>query len=395
MANPEVDVHIFVAIPVYNHALTLHTLVEQVLEQYADAVAQVLVVDDGSNPPVAQDLAELDVEVLSHMHNHGKGEALLSAARWGLQRGMSHMICLDADGQHDPVDIATFIRAIQAHPDALIVGCRDFDQRGIPAASRFGRKFSNFWLRLQTGVNLKDSQSGFRAYPLFIFEELTFWTRRYNFEVEVLVRAAWAQVPLRDVDIRVYYPPGAERISHFRKGMDNWRLTLLNTHLTLRSIVPWPHRKISHLDAAKCHKSGVSAFHPLRSIRRLLQENSTPERLALASGVGVFLGALPLILCHTVTLLFVCGFFRLNKVAAVSSSQLCMPPLVPALCIEVGYYMRNGTWLTEFSLQTLGYQAVERIYEWFLGSLLVGPILGLLVGGITLVMAQRIKLAQS
>jgi hypothetical protein len=74
---------------------------------------------------------------------------------------------------------------------------------------------------------------------------------------------------------------------------------------------------------------------------------------------------------------------------------LCMPPLVPALCIEVGYYMRHGTWLTEFSLQTLGYQAVERVYEWFLGSLLVGPLLGLLVGGITLALAQRIKVAES
>ncbi|MCA1797184.1 MAG: DUF2062 domain-containing protein [Geobacteraceae bacterium] len=395
MANPEVDIRVFVAIPVYNHAATLRPLVQQVLERYSTAVAQFVVVDDGSTPPVAQDLAGLDVEVLVHRHNRGKGEALLSAAHWGLQHGMSHMICLDADGQHDPVDISTFIAAIQAHPDALIVGCRDFAQEGIPGASRFGRKFSNFWLRLQTGVNIKDSQSGFRAYPLFIFEELTFWTRRYNFEVEVLVRAAWAQVPLRDVDIRVYYPPGAERISHFRKGMDNWRLTLLNTHLTLRSIVPWPHRKISHLDTAKRSERGVSAFHPLRSIRRLLQENSTPERLALASGVGVFLGALPLILCHTVTILFVCGFFRLNKVAAVSSSQLCMPPLVPALCIEVGYYMRHRTWLTEFSLQTLGYQAVERIYEWFLGSLIVGPLLGVLAGAITLVLAQRIKTAES
>lgn len=303
----------FVAIPVYNHAATLRPLVEQVQQRYSAIVARVVVVDDGSSPPVAQHLSGLDVDVLAHESNRGKGQALLTAAHWGLKHRMSHMICLDADGQHDPVDISAFISAIQAEPDALIVGCRDFDQKGIPRASRFGRKFSNFWLRLQTGVSLKDSQSGFRAYPLFIFEELNFWTRRYNFEVEVLVRAAWAQVPLRDLDIRVYYPPGAERISHFRKGMDNWRLTLLNTHLTLRSIVPWPHRKISHLDTAGRGSHSVSALHPLRSIRRLLHENSNPERLAVASGVGVFLGALPLILCHTVTTLFVCGFFASTR----------------------------------------------------------------------------------
>ncbi|MDD2558970.1 MAG: DUF2062 domain-containing protein [Desulfuromonadaceae bacterium] len=393
MARPETDTHICVVIPVYNHAGTLRVVVEQVLERFAAVVAEILVVDDGSTVPVAAELEGLQVEMLRHERNRGKGQALISAAQWGLERGMSHMLSIDADGQHDPADMDVFIAGINAEPDALIVGHRDFEQDSIPRASRFGRKFSNFWLRLQTGVDLKDSQSGFRAYPLFIFQELNFWTRRYNFEVEVLVRSAWAGVELRDVDISVYYPPGAERISHFRGFMDNWRLTLLNTHLTLRSIVPWPHRKIKHLDAvpAPGGKATVSLLHPLRSLRRLLRENSTPSRLAVAAGVGVFLGALPLLFCHTVVILFVCGFFRLNKVAAISSSQLCMPPLVPALCIEVGYYMRKGTWLTEFSLQTLGYQALDRVYEWFLGSLLLGPLLALLVGGATLGLARLVR----
>ncbi len=205
---------------------------------------RVLVVDDGSRPPVKDSIADLPVELLQHPENRGKGAALLAAAEWGIERNFSHMVCLDADGQHDPADLPTLLAAVDEHPEAVIVGHRDFDQQAIPGSSRFGRQFSNFWLRLQTGSQLKDSQSGFRAYPLFIFQKLTFWTRRYNFEVEVLVRSAWAGVELRDVDISVYYPPGDERISHFRGFMDNWRLTLLNTHLTMRSIVPWPHRKI-------------------------------------------------------------------------------------------------------------------------------------------------------
>lgn len=386
MAIPEPSPAILVVIPVYNHAATLRQVVEGVLRHHD----QVLVVDDGSSQPLQGLIADLPVELLQHSHNRGKGAALVSAAHWGLERGFSYMISIDADGQHDVDDLPAFFAGVSQHPQALIVGHRDFAQQSIPGASRFGRQFSNFWLRLQTGSQLKDSQSGFRAYPLFVFEQLNFWTRRYNFEIEILVRSAWAGVELRDVDISVYYPPGDERISHFRGFMDNWRLTLLNTHLTLRSIVPWPHRKIFERSEQSRVKA-LSVIHPLRSIRQLLRENSSPQKLALAAAVGVVFGTLPLLFCHTIAILFVCGFFRLNKVAAISSSQLCMPPLVPALCIELGYFMRTGGWLTEFSLQTLGYQALQRLYEWFLGSLVLAPLLALVVGGITLALAQLIS----
>jgi glycosyltransferase involved in cell wall biosynthesis len=379
---------ILIVVPVYNHAATLRQVAEVALK-YHD---RVLVVDDGSTDGSAATLTGLPVELLRHPCNLGKGAALQSAAQWGLRRGMSHMISLDADGQHDPGDLPKFIAAIGETPQAVIVGHRDFAQETIPGSSRFGRKFSNFWLRLQTGSRLKDSQSGFRAYPLLIFQSLNFWTRRYNFEIEVLVRSAWAGLELRDVDISVYYPPDSERISHFRRFMDNWRLTLLNTHLTLRSIVPWPHRKLAECQAAGNDRPArFSVFCPLRSIRRLLRQNSSPMRLAVAAGVGVLLGTLPLLFCHTIAILFVCGFFRLNKIAAVSSSQLCMPPIVPALCIELGYYLRHGHWLTELSLRTLGYQALERIYEWFLGSLLLAPFLAVLVGALTYLLAQTVQ----
>ncbi|SDZ76706.1 Predicted acyltransferase, LPLAT superfamily [Desulfuromusa kysingii] len=388
MAAPDERLNSFVVVPVYNHAETLRQVVEAVLQHHP----LVLVVDDGSTDNGAANLTGLPVELLSHAQNLGKGAALCTAAEWGIKQGLTHMISIDADGQHDPADLPRFLAAVEKNRQALIVGHRDFAQQSIPGSSRFGRKFSNFWLRLQTGSQLKDSQSGFRAYPLFVFQQLNFWTRRYNFEIEILVRSAWAGVELQDVDISVYYPCGDERISHFRGFMDNWRLTLLNTHLTLRSIVPWPHRKVveTQRDGSEAIKT-LSVIHPLRSIRKLLQENSSPKQLALAAGVGVLLGTLPLLFCHTIAILFVCGFFRLNKVAAISSSQLCMPPFVPALCIEAGYFFRNGSWLTEFSMQTLGYQAAQRLYEWLLGSLLLAPLLAVAVAGITFWLATAIN----
>jgi uncharacterized protein (DUF2062 family) len=111
-------------------------------------------------------------------------------------------------------------------------------------------------------------------------------------------------------------------------------------------------------------------------------------QLALAAAMGVFLGTLPLIALHTLVIILAATYFRLNKVAALASSQLCMPPVVPALCIEVGYLLRHGRFLTEISMETLGYQALERLYEWLLGSLVLAPLLACLIGGITLFLAR-------
>jgi uncharacterized protein (DUF2062 family) len=156
----------------------------------------------------------------------------------------------------------------------------------------------------------------------------------------------------------------------------------------MRSVLPWPHRKIL-IDNQD--EKIISIWHPVNSIKALLTENSSPERIAVAGAMGVFLGALPLIACHMITIIMVSSFLRLNKVVALSTSQLCMPPFMPALCIEVGYFLRNGSFLTEISLETIGYQAIDRIFEWLLGSLIVGPLSGLIIGLIIYVMAIVIK----
>ncbi|MBE0500494.1 MAG: DUF2062 domain-containing protein [Desulfuromonadales bacterium] len=375
---------ILVVIPLYNHADTVRDVVERVLRIHD----QVLVVDDGSSDAGASVLTGLPVRIMRQPSNRGKGEALRTALIEAQRLGFSHIVTLDADGQHFPEDLPEFFAAIKADPTGIVVGKRDFEQASIPGASRFGRNFSNFWLRVQTGKSLGDSQSGFRAYPVNIVLGLPLYEKHYSFEIEVLVRAAWAGVPLHDVDIQVYYPAAQERISHFRGFMDNFRLTILNTKLTLRSVAPWPHRKLVHGGVVE---PKITIMHPLRSLRALLTENTTPWQLAIAGAVGVFLGALPIMAAHTIVILLVAGFFRLNKVAAVGASQLCMPPLIPGLCIEVGYFMRNGTFLTEISLETLGYQALDRLYEWLLGSLIVGPLLATLAALIIYLAAATIS----
>lgn len=380
-----------VVIPVYNQPDRLREVVSRCLQIHP----WVVVVDDGSEPDVAPLLADLPVEVLRHEVNRGKGAALRTAAHRLRELGATHMITLDADGQHDPEDLGTMLQASHEHPEALIVGVRDFDSQAVPASSRFGRTFGNFWVRLQTGTRVHDIQSGFRVYPVAVIEALPCLAGRYAFEVEVVVRALWGGVPLHEVSVHVHYSPSDRRGSHFHKLWDNLRLTALNTHLTVRSFVPWPHRQVADARAP----TPVTVWHPLRSIRALLVERATPRELMFAVALGVFLGAVPLIACHTLAILVAAAVLRLNRVAAVAASQLCMPPVVPAVCIEMGHFLRCGSFLTlqgvhdlgSASFLDLGYMGLVCLWDWCLGSLLVGTVLALLFGSATYAAARALQ----
>jgi glycosyltransferase involved in cell wall biosynthesis len=374
---------IMIVIPVYNHPETIRDVVVRTLEIHD----MVMVVDDGSDVGVSDFLSGLNLKVIRHTKNLGKGAAILTGAREAARLGMTHIITIDADGQHDPVDIKKFIPVIDQNPHAIIVGKRDFENSNAPGSSIFGRSFSNFWMRVHTGKSVGDMQSGFRAYPLAVLERLNLQARRYSFEVEVLVKAAWADIQILEVDISVYYPPPGKRVSHFRGFMDNFRISMLNTKLTLRSITPFPHRKINFEDSGR----PITVLHPVKSLKALLTENASPEKLAAAGALGVFLGALPLIAIHTITIIIVAGFFRLNRPAALAASQLCIPPFVPALCIEAGYFVRNGRFLTDISMETIGYQALQRLYEWLIGSFLVGPVMAFIVGLFAYIAAVLIR----
>ncbi len=377
-------IKIVVLIPAYNHPDTVRDVVVNAMKFNPD----VMVVDDGSDRGVSEMLSGLDVIIIRHTQNMGKGAAILSGAQKANGLGFTHIITIDADGQHDPGDLPKLISAVEKNPYTIIVGKRDFKKADVPRASVFGRSFSNFWLRVQTGRSVGDTQSGFRAYPLDVLNELDLKEQHYSFEVEVLVRAIWSGVDVVEEDVNVYYPPENKRVTHFLKFRDNLRLTLLNTRLTMRSILPWPHRKIIF---EKQDEKVVSIWHPVDSIRAVLTENTSPEKIAIAGGLGIFLGALPLIACHSVIIIMVASFFRLNKVVALSTSQLCMAPFMPAICIETGYFLRNGAFLTEVNIKTIGYQAIYRIYEWLLGSLIIGPLTGIIIALIMYIMAVIIQ----
>jgi glycosyltransferase involved in cell wall biosynthesis len=381
---------IWCVIPVFNHADTLSRVAATARQQ----VRQVLVVDDGStDADVSAQLAPLDVTVIRHPVNRGKGAAILTAASHLATIGARWMITLDADGQHDPEDLAAFLEVITpaTADDFVVIGVRDMESGRAPRASRFGRNFSDGWVRIETGQQAVDTQSGFRAYPVRHLARLAPRCRHYDFEIEALVRLLWGGLHLRHVPVSVWYPPiGTPRLTHFRPGRDNLRLSCLHAWLVTRRLLPWPHfrlvaRPVSNL------RSIWRWLYPWRFIKELLGGHASPFELAISSGIGIFLGTLPLIACHSLAIAYVTLRLRMNAAMSLSIQSLCMPPFVPVLCIETGHLLRYGCLLSDMTWVSRPSAYLERLWEWLLGSLVVAPLLAAVVAGIVFGMARMLS----
>lgn len=221
-----------VIIPVYNNAGTVKDVVRRALKYCKD----VIVVDDGSTDGSSDSLSELGAVVVRYERNRGKGYALKTGFKAARDRGFERAITIDADGQHFPEDIPVFVSAIKEHPDAMLVGSRNLRMENMPGGNTFANNFSNFWFRLQTGVKLPDTQSGFRLYQLNRIGRLRFLTYRYEAELELLVFQCWKGVRMLPVGINVYYPPEGERVTHFRPFRDFFRISILNTVLCILAL---------------------------------------------------------------------------------------------------------------------------------------------------------------
>jgi glycosyltransferase involved in cell wall biosynthesis len=220
-------------IPVYNHAAT----VAQVVKNAQALRFPVFVIDDGSTDNTYDQIKEIaGIKILRHKLNQGKGAAILTGftaasavADWA--------ITIDADGQHYPQDARKLIKAIPKKTRAIVVGARaNMVGEHVPWTSRFGRKFSNFWVRVSGGPAISDSQSGFRIYPLPEALNLGTKARRFQFEVEILVQATRDGIPVIEASVRVNYNPQGSRISHFRPFVDFLRNSSTFTRLIFTRI---------------------------------------------------------------------------------------------------------------------------------------------------------------
>jgi uncharacterized protein (DUF2062 family) len=219
-----------------------------------------------------------------------------------------------------------------------------------------------------------------------------FVARGEGFEVEALVRGVWAGLPLFCVPMTACLPAAS------RPALDVPRLTgrpslgWLHLLLIARTLLPWPHRRmVGKTEGVRPLPDGL---HPLRLFRRLCREHATATELGAAAWVGIFIGTLPIIPFGIATIAYVNHKLHLNKLAGIAASNLCVFPFVPFACVEVGHLLRNGRWWSEFNQQTVLREIHYRLWEWLLGSLVIGPLLGAAGGLLTYALVRSMRRPQ-
>jgi glycosyltransferase involved in cell wall biosynthesis len=227
-ARPRTDVAVLIP------ALDCEATVAEAVRGARRFVERVLVVDDGSRDRTGELAAAAGAEVMRHEHNLGKGAALQNGMRALLERGMLRALTMDGDGQHLPAQIPPLLAASDAQPEAIVIGARKVDPGSVAPMRVFGNRFANRWVEIACGLALPDTQSGFRIYPLAATAALGCRAGHFAFETEVLIRAARRGVAVRSVPVDVYYPPIAERRSHFRPFLDTLRIIFVVVGLILR-----------------------------------------------------------------------------------------------------------------------------------------------------------------
>jgi glycosyltransferase involved in cell wall biosynthesis len=225
-----------VLIPSYNPGGKVFETVRAAREQWEP----VWVVVDGSTDGTAAGLQEMalgdpGLRVLVRPKNGGKGAAVLDGLTEASMQGFTHVLTMDSDGQHPADRIAAFMTDSAAHPEAMVLGEPVFDT-SAPSIRVKGRKISNWWANLETlWSGIHDSLFGFRVYPIAPLLRLmrsSLWMRRFDFDVEAVVRLSWAGIPARNLPAQVKYFTAAEGgVSHFHYGRDNVLLSSMHARL--------------------------------------------------------------------------------------------------------------------------------------------------------------------
>ena len=359
-----------VIIPTYNNHKTLKRVLESVL-QYT---LNVIVVNDGSTDTTAQILETYpNLVQIHHFKNNGKGMAIRNGFKKALELNYNYAITIDSDGQHFASDIPGFIEALETSTDELLIGCRNMTGEDIPKKSSFGNKFSNFWFWVETGNKLEDTQSGFRMYPLRRIPKYYF-TNKFEFEIEVIVRSAWKGIPVRNIPVNVLYDP-EERVSHFRPFKDFTRISILNTVLLTKALFYIKPRDFFR----KLKKKGLKKFF----FENVLESNDSNARKALSIALGVFIGLCPFWGFQTILVLFLAVLLKLNKAIAFAFSNVSFPPFIPFIIygsLKIGSYFVVSDKPLILNMDMTLADIQKNIVQYLVGSFILASLMAVLFG---------------
>src|SRR5665213_1388475 len=379
-----------IVLPTYNNGKTVGDVIRGVLTYSADLI----VVDDGSTDITEKVLEEFPkILVIRHESNRGKGAAMMSGFTKARAIGFDRAITIDADGQHLAEEIPLFLQAAESAPDAIFVGSRKRIGR-VAWTSRLANRISDFWFWLESGTRLPDTQCGFRSYPLELIGRLRLEKSHYDFEVEVLMKAAWVGAPLKPVSMTALYFPPEQRVSHFHPIKDSLRIFHLFTlFFLMRFFLPSGFQKVS------CDYSFSNIPFP-KKIRLVAKDFvreavSNPLNFSTSIGLGMMMGILPIWGFQTFSATLLADRLRLNKFAAVVSSNISFPLVIPFIfyaALVIGHFLFSGTLDFHPVLQGgLRQVAAQKLPEWFWGSVVLAVATGMAAGGVTYLFASFIN----
>lgn len=361
-----------VIIPTYNNHATVGGVIRDVLAYTRD----IIVINDGSTDGTEEVLRQFPgISVLKNEKNRGKGFSLRKGFAFSLEKGFDYAITLDSDGQHLAKDIPVFIDKIREEPETLIIGARNMNVDNVPTKSSVGKKFSNFWITVTTGLKLQDTQSGYRLYPIRKMAGIRYLSKRFEFEVEAIVKAVWQGIPVTSVPVSVYYAPVDERISHYRPFVDFIRISLLNVLLvTLAIFTFWPKRFAGH--------------HPGKSFKQIfkdeiLQATGSNFLIAASIGFGIFMGITPIWGYQLLVGFTLAHFLKLNKAIFFVAANISIPPVIPVLLFlsfyTGGLLMGNSAY-SSFSIQDMSFDiSYAHLKQYVLGAIVFAAVSGTVV----------------
>lgn len=346
-----------ILIPCFNHATTLAAVAQAAL-----AHAPVLIVDDGSTPPLPEVPGCLRLRLEK---NSGKGAALRAGLNHAAELGFTHVIAMDSDGQHFAEDLPKFLDGARTQPDALLVGVRDFYAAGCPTHRRRSNAVSTFWFRVETGVRLGDTQCGFRCYPIALAQRIKTRSGRYAFELEFMVRASWIGTPIVAVPVKCTYAPDQIRQSHFRPVRDLAHITFMNIGLVLQSwFVP---------RALRVAWSQGQRWSLRRTVREFFIEHAQqPGELSLAVGIGLFFGIVPIWGFQMIAAAAVAHRCRLNKAITLLASNISAPPFAPFIAyagLVLGHWLFTGKIIHVSPSEVNMKSVLQYFWPWVFGSI--------------------------
>jgi uncharacterized protein (DUF2062 family) len=252
------------------------------------------------------------------------------------------------------------------------------NQDGVPGKSSFGNKFSNFWFWVETFHKLPDTQTGFRLYPLEPISKMKFYTKKFEFEIEVIVRLAWNGVDFKSVPIQVLYDE-SERVSHFKPVKDFTRISILNTVLVIICLLYiYPKKLLS--------KKTIT-----RIKNEIVKKEESNWRKAFSIGFGVFMGIFPVWSFQLLIGMPIAALFKLNRVLFIVAANISIPPMIPLILygsIITGQLALTGE-IDNSEIWNTSFESIKtNLFQYVIGAILLSIISFFAVSGISYILLK-------